>query len=185
MPRDATIIKFVRRFNGSMTALRNILLSLSIGVIVWMASCSNNGCEENSSSLPLAGFYSSQTKRSIAVDSLTVYGIGSPGDSAIIRNQSSTKQVYLPFDVDADCSRFVIQYNQQDLEGITDTVTVSYDRVPFFYSKDCGAFYLFDVTDYSVSHNLIDSIQVPQRRIDNTNTENIKIFFRTGEAGAQ
>ena len=143
-----------------MTALRNILLALSIGVIMWMASCSNNGCEENSSSLPLAGFYSSQTKTSIAIDSLTVYGIGSPGDSAIIRNQSSTKQVYLPFDVDADCSRFVIQYNQQDLEGITDTVTVSYDRVPFFYSKDCGAFYVFDVTDYSVSHNLIDSIQV-------------------------
>ena len=113
-----------------MTALRNILLALSIGVIMWMASCSNNGCEENSSSLPLAGFYSSQTKTSIAIDSLTVYGIGSPGDSAIIRNQSSTKQVYLP-------------------------------------------------------HNLIDSIQVPQRRIDNTNTENIKIFFRTGEAGAQ
>lgn len=114
-----------------MTALRNILLALSIGVIMWMASCSNNGCEENSSSLPLAGFYSSQTKTSIAIDSLTVYGIGSPGDSAIIRNQSSTKQVYLPFDVDADCSRFVIQYNQQDLECITDTVTVCYDRVPF------------------------------------------------------
>lgn len=185
MPRAATIIKSVRRFDVGMTALRNILLALSIGVIMWMASCSNNGCEENSSSLPLAGFYSSQTKTLIAIDSLTVYGIGAPGDSAIIRNQSSTKQVYLPFDVDADCSRFVIQYNQQDLEGITDTVTVSYDRVPFFYSKDCGAFYVFDVTDYSVSHNLIDSIQVPQRRIDNTNTENIKIFFRTGEAGAQ
>ena len=39
-----------------MTALRNILLALSIGVIMWMASCSNNGCEENSSSLPLALF---------------------------------------------------------------------------------------------------------------------------------
>lgn len=36
-----------------MTALRNILLALSIGVIMWMASCSNNGCEENSSSLPV------------------------------------------------------------------------------------------------------------------------------------
>ena len=93
--------------------------------------------------------------------------------------------MYLPFDVDADCSRFVIQYNQQNLEGITDTVTVCYVRVPFYISLVCGAIYVFDVTDYSVSHNLIDSIQVPQRRIDNTNTENIKIFFRTGEAGAQ
>ena len=55
-----------------MTALRNILLALSIGVIMWMASCSNNGCEGNSSSLPLAGFYSSQTKTSIAIDSLAI-----------------------------------------------------------------------------------------------------------------
>lgn len=166
-----------------MTVLRNILMAMSIVAVVWLAACSNNGCEENSSSLPLAGFYSSQTKSSIAVDSLTVYGIGAPGDSAIIRNQSSTQQVYLPFDIDTTCSRFVIQYNQEDLAGITDTLTLHYDCVPFFYSKDCGAFYVFDVTDFSTSHNLIDSIQIPLRRIDNTNTENIKIFFRTREAG--
>ena len=107
-----------------MTALRNILLALSIGGIMWMASCSNNGCEENASSLPLAGLSSSQTKTAMAIDSLTVYGIGSPGDSAIIRNQSSTNEVYMPFHVDADCSRFVIHYKQQDLDGITSTVTL-------------------------------------------------------------
>lgn len=162
-----------------MRGLRNILLALSIVSIIWLAACSNNGCEQNSSSLPLAGFYSSQTKSAITVDSLTVYGVGAPGDSAIIRNQSSTKQVYLPFDVDTTSSRFVIQYNQQSLAGITDTVTVDYECVPFFYSKDCGAFYVFNVQSLSVSHNLIDSIQITTPRIDNTNVENIKIFFRT------
>ena len=170
-----------------MNGLRNILLALSIGIVVWLASCDSNGCEENSSSLPLAGFYSSSSKSAITIDSLTVYGIGAPGDSAIIRNQASTQQVYLPFDVDTTCCRFVITYNQQSLAaiGAADTITVNYDCVPYFYSKDCGAFYIFDVNDISVTNNYIDSIQMPHRRIDNINRENIKIFFRTSEADGQ
>lgn len=170
-----------------MRALNYILAVATALTLAVFAACDNNGCEENSSSLPLAGFYSSSSKRSISIDSLTVYGIGAPGDSAIIRNQTAVTQVYLPFDVDSDVSRFVIRYEQQSLAALslTDTVTINYKSIPYFHSKDCGAFYVFEVTDYSTSQNLIDSIQIPIKRIDNTNKENIKIYFRSSEAGEE
>lgn len=167
-----------------MKTLRDILLFLSVCLLIGVAACDNNGCEENQSSLPLAGFYSSQTKSSISIDSLTVYGIGAPGDSAVIRCETGVSQVYLPFDIDADTSRFVFKYEQLEIAelGITDTVEIVYESRPYFHSKDCGAMYVFDVEGHNVTHNLIDSIQIPVQTIDNTNTEFIRIFFRTEEA---
>ena len=122
--------------------------------------------------------------RSIGIDSLTVYGVGVPGDSAIIRNRSTVSQVYLPFDVDAASSRFVFRYEQKafaDLD-ITDTITVAYESRPYFHSKDCGAMYVFDIQSIETSHYLIDSVRVLTPTIDNTNSENIRIYFRTEEA---
>lgn len=164
---------------------RDIVSALSLLMIVGFAACGDDGCEGNQSSLPLAGFYSSQTKSAISIDSLTVYGIGAPGDSAIIRNAKGVKQVYLPFDIGAESSRFVIRYGQKYLAdaGITDTITIEYGSRPFFHSKECGAMYVFDVKSYRVSDNLIDSIRIPNLVIDNANRENIKIFFRTKEVG--
>lgn len=163
--------------------LKHLLFLSALVALAAVLACNDAGCEGNQSSLPLAGFYSSQTKSAIALDSLTVIGVGVPGDSAIIRNARSVSQVYLPFNVDAAVSRFVFYYEQQDLVPLTDTVTIEYSSTPFFHSSDCGAMYVFDVLRYDVTHVLIDSIQIPNKRIDNTNVENVRIFFRTEEGG--
>lgn len=166
---------------------RDILLGLSLCLIVATAACDNNGCEDNQSSLPLAGFYSSQTKTAVSIDSLTVYGIGAPGDSMIVETSSSITQVYLPFDIDASSSRFVIRYDRKELAAahLADTITIAYKSRPYFHSKECGAMYVFDVEDYSSSTHLIDSVRIPAATIDNTNKENIRIYFRTEEADEQ
>ena len=164
--------------------LRHSIFLLAAILLVGFAACNDEGCEGNTSSMPLAGFYSSQTKKAITIDSLTVYGVGVPGDSAIIHNRSTVTQVYLPFDVDAASSRFVFRYEQKafaDLD-ITDTITVAYESRPYFHSKDCGAMYVFDIQSIETSHYLIDSVRVLTPTIDNTNSENIRIYFRTEEA---
>lgn len=166
------------------TWLRDISAVATALLLFCIVACDNEGCEGNQSSLPLAGFYSSATKDAIGIDSLTVYGVGVPGDSAIIHNRSTVTQVYLPFDVDAASSRFVFRYEQKafaDLD-ITDTITVAYESRPYFHSKDCGAMYVFDIQSIETSHYLIDSVRVLTPTIDNTNSENIRIYFRTEEA---
>lgn len=160
-----------------------IFIAFSFSCII---SCGSDGCEDNKSSLPLAGFYSSQTKSAISIDSLTVYAIGMPGDTTII-DTATVAQVQMPFNLSDTITRFVFRYEQKDIAafGVTDTVTIAYKSTPFFHSSECGAFYIYDISEYSTSHNLIDSVRIPQTRIDNANRENIRIFFRTQEADEQ
>ncbi len=164
--------------------LKQILfLSVTLSVI-FVSACNDTGCTDNQSSLPLAGFYSSQTKSAISIDSLTVFGVGMIGDTTIVNNANSMCQVYMPFNPGATQAQFVLRYEQKAFSnfGIEDTLTVSYEAVPFFHSNECGAMYVYDIKDYSTTHALIDSVLFLAPRIDNTNKENIQIFFRTKEA---
>ena len=160
--------------------VKHIAFIVAVALLAGAVACDSEGCEGNQSSLPLAGFYSSQTKSNVSVDSLTVYGVGVTGDSAIIRN-AVAQQVYLPFNLEDTVTRFVFRYERKDLlaAGITDTVTVTYDKYPFFHSSDCGAMYNFNIHSYSATTNLIDSVRMPVMLIDNTNVENFQIYFRT------
>ena len=129
---------------------------------------SDDGCEGNQSSLPLAGFYSSQSKSQITIDSLTIYGIGMPGDTTIV-DTATVSQTYLPLNIADNVS----------------TITVSYKSSPYFHSEDCGAMLVYDIDEYTTTHNLIDSVIIPTRHIDNTDRENIQIYFRTSETGEE
>ena len=137
---------------------------------------SDDGCEGNQSSLPLAGFYSSQSKSQITIDSLTIYGIGMPGDTTIV-DTATVSQTYLPLNIADNVSRFVFRYDQSALAAfrLSDTITVSYN----------GAMLVYDIDDYTTTHNLIDSVIIPTRHIDNTDRENIQIYFRTSETGEE
>ena len=131
-------------------------------------SCgSDDGCEGNQSSLPLAGFYSSQVKTQIAIDSLTIYGIGMPGDTTIVDT--------------------AFRYDQSALAAfrLSDTVTIKYKSLPYFHSEDCGAMLVYDIEDYATTHYLIDSVVIPVRHIDNADRENIQIYFRTSTTGEE
>lgn len=158
---------------------KNILFATLFGLLA-LNACNTNGCLENQSSLPLAGFYSSSTLSKITVDSISVYAIGVPGDSMMLDCKSSVSQVYMPFDLVSNTTRYVIHYNQQSLsdESNNDTITISYDAVPYFVSSDCGAVFYYDIREYSWTPHLIDSISM-ETRITNVNAENIKVFFRT------
>ena len=49
-----------------------------------VAACSSDTCRDSTNAVPVAAFYSSSTQGMITVDSLTVYGIGVPNDSATL-----------------------------------------------------------------------------------------------------
>lgn len=153
-----------------------------------VVSCSTDECEENTSALPLAGFYSSgKVPQAISLDTISVYGIGAPGDSAIISKKAGRSETYLPFDPESDESKFVIRYDA--LAGTSggnapsDTITFVYSKTPWFYSVACGVSYVYDIKDIQYSTNIIDSVACPRGVIDNSQGENIRIYFRTAQAG--
>lgn len=157
-----------------------IILLLSFGI--GFSSCSNDTCEQNQSSVPQAGFYSMSTKKTISIDSLLIYGVGAPGDSAMLQNKAASK-VFLPLRANTSETKFVIHYSRKALEalGINDTITISYNPSPYFDSPECGAFYVFDVKNIECTKYFVDSISCITNRITNVDAESIHIYFRTGE----
>lgn len=148
--------------------------------VACISSCGNGECYDNQNTLPLAGFYSMQTKSAITVDSLTIYGIGAPGDSILLDNGTKSS-LYMPLPLSGNSTSYVFHYNQLALDYIelNDTLTIDYNSFPQFVSEECGVIYKYEVDKFSYTKHLIDSIAIPSMEFNNIDTEKIQIFFRT------
>ena len=165
--------RIFKRFTGVM-----VVMVFAIAII---AGCSTSECYDNQNSLPLAGFYSSaEHPQTISIDSISILGLGAPGDSVLQDSVRSLSQVYLPFRIDQPSTTYVIRY-LAGLPGIyrmADTIIFNYDIVPMFVSSACGTVYYYKMNSIETTHNFIDSVICPLGEITNANIENLKIFFR-------
>lgn len=151
-----------------------------------IGGCSTSECFDNQNSLPLAGFYSSgETPVAITLDSISIFGIGAPGDSILQDSVRSISQVYLPFRIDEPSTTYEIQYlgGLAGLLRIYDRITFNYEIEPMFVSNACGAVYYYKITDIDYTTNFIDSVTCPEGVITNQNIENLKIYFRVDLEG--
>ncbi|MGN0214443.1 MAG: DUF6452 family protein [Muribaculaceae bacterium] len=168
-----------------MPAFRLKILATAIIAFIaaTLASCAGDGCTSGTSSVPLAGFYSASTQKVIAIDSITVYGIGAPGDSMLVNCGRNISEIELPLRLSTQSVQFVFHYDQQAISDVryNDTITLVYDALPFFESDECGVFYVFDITSHHCTNHIIDSIAVPNPHVSNLSIETMKLFFRTQE----
>ena len=170
------IKKIIRRLIGP-----SILLNIIVGIL---SGCATNECYDNKNSLPLAGFYSSQRiPQAISLDSISILGIGAPGDSILQDSVRSLSQVYLPFRIDQNSTTYEIRY-LAGLAGeyrLKDIITFNYEIVPEFVSSACGTVYYYKIESIDYTTTFIDSVICPTGEITNVNLENIKIYFRVSE----
>lgn len=153
-----------------------------IGSVSW--GCSTSECYDNQNSLPLAGFYSSgETPKAISLDSISIVGIGAPGDSILQDSVRSLSEVYLPFRIDQNSTTYQILYLSGILgeSGIYDLIKFNYDIFPMFVSTACGTVYYYKMNSIDYTTNIIDSVTCPTGEITNANKENLKIYFRVSE----
>ena len=152
-----------------------------VAIVAFIVACSTDECFDNKNSLPLAGFYSADSvPKAIAIDSISIYGVGAPGDSVLQDSVRNLSQTYLPFRIDQETTTYVIQYLAGlagDL-GVRDTIVFDYEIVPYFVSSACGAIYEYRMREIRNTHFLIDSVSCPTGIIDNKNIENLKIYFK-------
>ncbi len=140
--------------------------------------CSNGECNENRNSLPYAAFYASGSSEQLALDSISIYGIGAPDDAMLADTVSGLDRIYLPFNIESRMTSFVFRYENK-LAPPADTVTFSYQSEPYFVSEPCGAVYLYHINYISTTHHAIDSVVCPRGIIDNVSGININVYFRT------
>ena len=148
-----------------------------------LLSCAGDGCTSGTANTPQVGFYSSSTLKAIAVDSLSVYGIGAPGDSMLLKCGRAISSLELPLRLSTSSVQFVLHYDQEAISDVryNDTITLAYDAKPWFESDECGVFYVFDITSHKCTNHLIDSMAVPNPHVSNLGIETAKLFFRTQE----
>lgn len=158
------------------------LATMAAAALSLLTACDTSGCLDNQSSIPLAGFYSSQDNpQAIALDSLNIGGIGAPADSLLLSAGESASAIYLPLRSTASSTAFVINYAYPSLgidsEAFNDTIAIGYDSEPYFASEACGAMYRYRVTSLTHTTHLIDSVAVTDSLITNTDVERLRIYF--------
>ncbi len=147
-------------------------------IALMAGSCNTNGCTDNRSSLPIAGFFSMETGAEIAIDSISIGGIGAPDDSLLVNTGMKIHQVYLPFSSEAEGVTFAFLYDWKNAPQ-PDMITFRYKTIPFFVSEECGAMYRYRITEYSYTTHLLDSVAVIDSLITNVEKVNIQLFYHT------
>ena len=159
-----------------------------IPIIILFATlygCNSEGCLENGSAIPLAGFYSSSTEKQISLNILQIHGCDSPADndSILVKTGENVSEVYLPMRSTRSSTMWALTYNQNGLKNPHDTINFEYESIPYFASEECGAMYYYRITNLNYTKNLIDSVTLTETLITNADIETIKIFFRTAAEG--
>lgn len=147
-------------------------------ILAALGACNTSGCMENQSAMPVGGFYSSDDK-AITIDSIQVWGVGSPGDSMLV--DGNAREVSLPLRATLPEVSFCIHYTQEALSSplLNDTLTIAYTSTPHFVSEECGAMYFYSITGVSHTIHLIDSVRLEYPEVDNLDRETLRIYFRT------
>lgn len=162
-----------------------ISLLIAISALLGAGGCTTNDCSDNQNSLPLAGFYSSQAvPQAISVDSISVYGLGAPGNAMQLDSASRVSEVYLPFRIDEPTTTYVLSYHQKAISDprLNDTVTFRYRSEPYFVSIGCGAIYRYVMEGIDYTTHIIDSVTCPEGVITNAAMQNLRIYFRVEES---
>ena len=151
---------------------------LALLACLCVTSCSDDGCYDNGSSLPLATFCLNGSQQTVT--GVTIMGIGAPGDS-MLADSSSLSEIYLPLRASVGTTSFVI--SRWVGEGTTmaqelhDTLTLDYEPIAFFHSAECGAMYNFRLHKVHCTSNGIDSVEVITPLITNSRSPALRIHF--------
>lgn len=151
---------------------------ISLILVAGTTSCSSNGCSENQSSIPLAGFYSIETGEKIAMNAIEISGVGA--ESLLTSGNEPVQQTYLPLRSSQTSAAFCFHYNDfGDDAAYNDTVWIEYTSTPYFASEECGAMFQYEIKSISHTNIIIDSVAVIDPIVNNIDVERIKIFFKT------
>lgn len=152
---------------------KKVLSGIIIIVLISFFSCEEKMCEQNTLTLLNIGFfkYISDSDQKLILNNLTVYGIGRE-DSLLYNNQDGLTNIYLPLSPIYDTSNFVFL-----IDNNPDTLFLTLKRELHLVSFECGFSTFFTIVSLEHSKNNIDSISLINSMIDNSNEQNLKIYF--------
>lgn len=164
-----------------MAIIKLLSIILTVAVLATASSCNSSGCTDNQNSLPYAGFYSWPDGKAISIKSLEVTGIGAPDDTPLYSSGENLSNIYLPLRSEMSTTSYCFHYTQPGLDddAYNDTLTFNYSSHPYFASEECGAMLTYKIKSLTYTRHLIESVEITDSLITNTDLERLKIYFRT------
>jgi len=158
-----------------LTPFRYLFLLSFLTGINTISSCNNDItlCESSTSTLIGIGFYQMNFNPPFdtILPAVTIFGLGKI-DSLFAK--SSETNVHLPLNQNSDTTSF---YIQPDTTGLADTIQIIYTRTIHLISPACGFVTFYNIDSINTTHHNIDSIYLETKTINNTNVENIQLFY--------
>lgn len=155
--------------------MSRLLTIVLIAMALCAASCSDDSCSENGSSLPLATFYVGNNQQSIST--LSIMGIGVPGDSLLV-DSTSVDEAYLPLRAGTSSTSYALWRPAGDgTTSVRDTLTLDYEPIEYFHSIECGAMFNFDISKVSHTTHGIDSVVLLTPLVTNSRVPALRIHF--------
>ncbi len=152
-------------------------ISYLLGLVTLLTSLSS--CEEKticdlSTDTPLrASFYSilnDTLEVDTLVESITVVGIGN--SDSLVEGLSSQNGVNFTLNPFEDITSFHLI-----LDGVGDTITISYERELELVSELCGFITTFDIRKLQSTYHYIDSVALINTKVRTENEQHVKIYF--------
>jgi predicted nucleic-acid-binding Zn-ribbon protein len=146
-----------------------IYLFLLASFSLYLSACTAGSCFDETEARVKATFYSNETGKALAPDTITLFGINM---DTLYNKAPKLKSAEFPlYAADTTC-KFIIMIN-----GITDTLEFNYSSYTYLISKECGYTFFFSLDTTIHSSNTIDTITIEKKTITTFNEENMRIFY--------
>lgn len=143
---------------------------------LFLGSCLDqyNICDQSKITDLQAGFYqrTGGVETVTAAPSFTLALLNS--SSSTYNQQSGVSKFSLTLNQTVDSSKYFIKVSNS---LPADTITFFYTTQNFTISPECGTVPVFNLSGVSSTLNTIDSVKIINPTINNTGTENLKIYF--------
>ena len=150
---------------------KGILMTIVAGGSIFLNSCSLKSCFDATESKVNAGFYSKETGKALAPDSVTLFGMNMD-TSKIYDKVTALKTVQFPLYAADTSVKFIIRIN-----GTDDTVEFRYSGYLHLISKECGYTWYYNLDTAFHSFNIIDSLSFSNKTINTLSEENMRIYY--------
>ena len=136
-------------------------------------SCNiNRPCDEQIRFPVNTGFYyiSDEEVKDTILEDITVFGIGR--EDSLLYDRDTTNAISYRLSPYVNATEIVIVFG-----SLYDTLTFDYSRELRMVSPECGFAFLFDIRELSNTSNFIDSISLIDPKLEEIETEHLKIFI--------
>lgn len=139
--------------------------------------CSDVNCPLTSGVYARWTFYKADELLKLT-DTLNIYLKVNGQDTLLANRLYNVSSVDLPMSYYNSSDTLTLEIKTANHHTYKDMIIVKKENVPHFNSPECGTWVEHYVSDVQLTHNDLDSISVSNRKVDNNEVENFRIYFK-------